>query len=198
MAASSMAQVGGEVAVNRDNHWLGEHLAQVWDRYFPDTPCRNPVDIAFAKRWKARLGLISLCEASSVSRIRLNLLLSFPEVPESVTTITIAHEMVHYAHGFGSSLPRRHEHPHRGNVVENEIVRRGLGPQYGEYLDWIDRHWDQFYHTRSVPPRHLWLARRSGDAVRVVGEGMYAHDAAASVIRLRTAVPTASELALPG
>jgi hypothetical protein len=153
------------------------------------------VDIAFAKRWKARLGLISLCEASKVSRIRLNALLSHPDVPECITTITVAHELVHYAHGFGSSLPQRHEHPHRGNVVEKEIIHRGLGAQYEEYLDWIDCHWDQFYHTQSVPPRHLWLARRSGESVRVVGEGMHTHEAAASVIRLRTAAGAATALA---
>ena len=53
------------------------------------------------------------------------------------------------------------------------------------------------YHTQSVPPRHLWLARRSGEVVRVVGEGMHTHEAAASVIRLRTAAGAANARMLP-
>lgn len=195
MAASQLKVGSSALPTPRDNRWLGEHLAQVWDRHFPDTPCRNPVDIAFAKRWKARLGLITLCEQSHVSKIRLNSLLSHPDVPECITTITVAHELVHYSHGFGSSLPRLYEHPHRGNLVERELLARGLGRLYEEYLDWIDLNWDQFYHTLATPPRHLWLARWCGEPVRVVGAGAHTHDAAASVIRLRTVAGGGSPVA---
>lgn len=192
MAASELGIERRLTLHQRDNRWLGEHLAAVWDRHFADTPCLNPVDIAFAKQWKARLGLITLCEESNISNIRLNALLSHPDVPECITTITVAHELVHYSHGFGSALPRRYQHPHRGNVVERELVRRGLERDLEEYLDWIDQHWDQFYHTETRPPRHLWMPRRAGESVRVVGEGTVAHEAAASVIRLRMAVPAAT------
>lgn len=190
---ASLRNVGPDLrALKRDNIWLGEHLAFVWDRYFPDTPCANPVDIAFAKNWKARLGLITYCSDKNTSNIRLNSLLRHPEVPECITTVTIAHEMVHYSHGFGSSLPRCYDHPHRGNVVEKELLARGLGQEYEEYLDWIDGHWDQFYHTQTVPPRHLWLARKSGAPARVVSDALLRYEQAASVVHVRPAVVTKS------
>ena len=182
-ASLANAEVQG-FALARDNRWLGEHLAYVWDRFFPDTPCVNAVDIAFAKSWKARLGLITLSDEERTSMIRLNALLSHPDVPECLTTITVAHELVHYSHGFGSTLPPKYDHPHRNGVVEKEILRRGLGRIYGEYQGWIDSHWDQFYHAQTTPPRRLWLPRRSGQPVKVIGEGMQAQGTA-SVIRLR-------------
>ncbi len=176
----------------RDNLWLGRHLAQIWECYFPDTPCVNPVDIAFAKHWKARLGLITLCEETNTSKIRLNSLLRHPDIPECVTTITVAHEMVHYSHGFGSRLPRLFAHPHRGDIVEKELLARGLAAQYEEYLDWLGDHWDRFYHLHTTPPRHLWLARMSGHPARVVSESMARHELAASVVHVRPAAGAAS------
>ncbi|MHB1006668.1 MAG: hypothetical protein ACYC3S_13650 [Chloroflexota bacterium] len=195
-ASLAHAEVQG-FALPRDNRWLGEHLAYVWDRFFADTPCANPVDIAFAKRWKARLGLISLSEEERTSIIRLNALLSHPDVPECLTTITVAHELVHYSHGFGSTLPRKFGHPHQDDVVEKEILGRGLSRTYGEYLGWIDHHWDQFYYSQTTPPRRLWLPRRSGQPVKVIGEGMQAQGAA-SVIRLRRVAGAGSQLSQRG
>jgi hypothetical protein len=49
------------------------------------------------------------------------------QVPEYVLITTIAHELTHYAHSFGSSLSRCYEHPHANNVVERELAQRGLG-----------------------------------------------------------------------
>ena len=154
---------GPELLVcDRDDDWLAEHLDCVWDRYFEDTPRVNHVDIGFAKRWKSRLGLITLCESSCTTIIRLNGLLSHPVVPECVNTITVAHELVHYAHGFGSPLPRLHRHPHLGNIVEKELLGRGLGALYDDYLDWIDAEWPDFYQAHAKVPRHFWLPRQIG------------------------------------
>lgn len=173
------------LACDRDDDWLCEHLDYVWKRYFDDTPRANNVDIGFAKRWKARLGLITLCESSDTTIIRLNGLLSHPAVPECVNTITVAHELVHYSHGFGSPLPRRHPHPHHGNIVEKELLARGLGRHYDRYLDWIDREWDEFYHVNARAPRRFWLPRRSGARVAAAGHGEQ-REAAATVRQART------------
>jgi hypothetical protein len=62
-----------------------------------------------------------------------------------VLITTIAHELVHYAHGFGSPLPRQHKYPHANGVVERELASRALS----EYLyccnQWIDKYWYSFY-----------------------------------------------------
>src|SRR3954447_13769835 len=98
--------------VPRDDRWLREEVDDVWARYFPDTPRVNSVDVAWQRPWKRRLGVISLSHDERTTRIGLNCLLARPEVPYCVSLITIAHELVHYAHGFGSPLPRKHPHPH--------------------------------------------------------------------------------------
>ncbi len=171
----------------RDDDWLAAHLDYVWDRYFADTPRANHVDIGFSKRWKARLGLITLCEPADKTIIRLNGLLSLPVVPECINTVTIAHEMVHYARGFGSPLPCRHKHPHHGNIIEKELLSRGLGTEYDRYLDWIDGEWDAFYQANARAPRRLWLPRQSG--ATFVGVADDWREAAATLRQPRPAVP---------
>jgi hypothetical protein len=131
--------------VPRDERWLREEVDDVWARYFPDTPRVNSVDVAWQRPWKRRLGVISLSHDERTTRIGLNCLLARPEVPYCVALITIAHELVHYAHGFGSPLPRKYPHPHRGNVVVRELKARGLAHVHDEYLEWIDQHWWSFY-----------------------------------------------------
>src|SRR5438067_1493992 len=76
--------------------------------------------------WKLRLGLISTCDVQLTIRIGINSLLALPEAPHCLTLITVAHELVHYWHGFGSPLPRRYQHPHRGGIVTRELKERGL------------------------------------------------------------------------
>jgi len=191
MTASSLSWGPDLRVFQRDNAWLNEHLQSIWERHFPDTPRANPVDIAFAKRWKARLGLITLCEESHTSKIRLNSLLSHPAVPECIATITVAHELVHYAHGFGSTLPRCHRYPHQGGIVEKELIARGLGDTYEEYMEWLDENWDHFYHTQTEPQRHLSLPRQSGAVMRV-GRASQTLQEAASVLHSRTAAEAAS------
>jgi len=61
---------------------------------------------------------------NKISFIGINALLQHAQVPEYVLITTIAHELTHYAHGFGSPLPRCYEHPHANNVVERELERR--------------------------------------------------------------------------
>src|SRR5690348_3856205 len=117
----------------RDDTWLVEHLKHVWLQYFHDVPIVNPVEIAWSRPWKTRLGLITLREPSGTTYIGLNGLLAHADVPVLITTVTIAHELVHYSHGFGSPLPRLYRHPHQGGIVDRDLHRRGLSQLMVEY-----------------------------------------------------------------
>ena len=129
----------------RDSQWLHNTLHDIWDRYFNDTPRVNTVRISFGGAWKTRLGLITLSEDQQTSYIQINALLRLSDVPEYVTTVTVAHEMVHYAHGFGSPLPQRYKHPHRGGIVKRELFRRGMEREYHLYDEWVYSRWYDFY-----------------------------------------------------
>ncbi len=129
------------VAPRRPEHYLDS----IWQTYFADVPRANQVDIAYCQPWKRRLGLIRLSLDNTLSFIGVNALLQLSQVPEYILIITIAHELTHYAHGFGSPLPRLYEHPHANNVVKNELEKRGLGEALGFCDAWIDREWFAFY-----------------------------------------------------
>jgi hypothetical protein len=124
---------------------LQTSLDTIWRHYFTDVPRINEVRIAYCRPWKCRLGLIRMTLDCTTSFIGINSLLRSPQAPECVLFVTIAHELAHYAHGFGSPLPRLYDHPHANNVVEQELERRGLGLLLSEYDDWLEEHWEAFY-----------------------------------------------------
>ncbi len=124
---------------------LNSYLDHIWHQYFPDVPCVNNVEIAYRQPWKSRLGLISLSVDNTTSFIGINALLQHQEVPEYLLITTVAHELTHYAHGFGSPLPRLYKHPHANNVVNRELERRGLGEYVHLSDEWIDKQWFPFY-----------------------------------------------------
>ncbi|HEY1353079.1 MAG TPA: hypothetical protein VGF67_25980 [Ktedonobacteraceae bacterium] len=131
-----------QLAVARDPEI---YLEVIWQTYFADIPHANQVKIAYCQPWKRRLGLIRLSLDNETSFIGLNALLQLPQIPEYILITTIAHELVHYTHGFGSPLPRRHTHPHANNVVKREMERRGLGETMRLCDWWIDNQWFSFY-----------------------------------------------------
>jgi hypothetical protein len=94
-----------------------------------------------------------MSEDEATSFIHINSLLRLREVPDVITFITVAHEMVHYAHGFGSPLPRRYKHPHRGGVVKRELLRRGLAAEYARYDEWVYARWYDFHAANTVGQR---------------------------------------------
>ncbi len=127
---------------------LNIYLDLIWQRYFADVPRANDVQIAYCRPWKSRLGLIRMSLDNAISFIGINMLLKHKDVPEDVLVATIAHELVHYAHGFGSPLPRLYEHPHANNVVDKELERRNLGEQLRICNEWIDEQWYSFYQAQ--------------------------------------------------
>jgi hypothetical protein len=120
-------------------------LNHIWQKYFFDIPCVNDVQIAYCFPWKTRLGMIRLSIDNATSFIGINALLQHQQVPACVLITTIAHELTHYAHGFGSPLPRQFKHPHANNVVNQELERRGLGEYIHQSDAWIDKQWFTFY-----------------------------------------------------
>lgn len=124
---------------------LPTYLDHLWQAHFADVPRVNEVQIGYCYPWKSRLGLIRLSLDQATTFIGINTLLQYPQVPESVLITTIAHEMVHYVHGFGSPLPRRYKHPHANGVVDKELDQRHLGHYLRHCNEWIDKHWYSFY-----------------------------------------------------
>jgi hypothetical protein len=131
----------------RNRSQLHIYLAWIWRTYFTDTPRVNEVRINYYYPWKSRLGLIRLSIDQRQTFIGINPLLQLAQVPESVLIITIAHELTHYAHGFGSPLPRRCEHPHANRIVDRELERRMLGDHLQSCNEWIDKQWYAFYEN---------------------------------------------------
>ncbi len=142
MLLASASEAFSEGPSERDPE---SYLEYIWRHYFSDVPRVNEVQIAYCQPWKRRLGLIRLSQDNAVSFIGINSLLKHPLVPEYVLFTTIAHELTHYAHGFGSPLPRRYTHPHANNVVNRELEARGLREQVRLCDDWIDKQWFTFY-----------------------------------------------------
>ena len=139
------ATLPGISTITRDP---GAYLDEIWRSYFADVQRANRLEIAYCQPWKRRLGLIRLSLDNTTSFIGLNALLQLPQIPEYILITTIAHELTHYAHGFGSPLPRQHKHPHANNVVKEELERRGLGEIMRQCDTWIDSEWFSFYDTQ--------------------------------------------------
>ena len=125
----------------RDQDWLIGQLEHIWRTWFSDVDRITPVTIRYVRPWKRRLAVIYLTEDDRRSFIGVNRLLRDPRVPYPVVQVTLAHELAHYAHGFGSHHPRRYRHPHRGNVIQRELTRRGLGAELRFYTEWTNDSW---------------------------------------------------------
>ncbi len=130
----------------RNDAWLTERVRLLRENHFADVPQGYPIVTRFSTRAKYRLGCI--CARDGNALIQVNRLYADVAVPVYVVDGTLAHELAHYAHGFGSGLPRVYEHAHRGGVVDKELLARGLGPLYERAEQWRRQHWDTFYQSR--------------------------------------------------
>lgn len=145
----------------RDNKYLEERLYFIWENFFADIPRKNLVLIKFGKSSGRQLGSIKwanqyskikgdlkkkkddyeIVDDKRISIITITKVFQDPDIPESIIDATIAHELVHYTHGFHSPLPRAVSHPHKGKVVERELYKRGLGEMYIESEKWLKSNW---------------------------------------------------------
>lgn len=112
----------------------------------------NAVSIRFVREGRRRLGWIAMSESGESTLIGINRLLASPDVPQPLCDVTIAHELAHYAHGFGSPLARRFADPHAGGVVETELRARGLGRWLDDADVWTSRHWSAVSSSHAKGP----------------------------------------------
>lgn len=128
----------------RDNKWLVSRLDYLWSKYFSDVTEVNPVIIRFGKYSKYRLGSIKLLRRNNHSCITITGMFKSAKIPKEVVDHTIAHELVHYAHGFSSKRIRLHKYPHEGGIVQKEMRLRGMNPLIKAYKEWIKKYRKQF------------------------------------------------------
>ena len=121
----------------RDNKWLLLRLVSIWSKYFCDVDEINPIQIKFGRYSKYRLGSIKLEKKSRSSTITITSMFRDKNIPSKVVDHTIAHELVHYAHGFSSKRTRLHKYPHAGGVVQKEMEERGVGYLNKAYRKWV-------------------------------------------------------------
>lgn len=129
----------------RTNAFLHQRLKSIWATYFSDMPMLNNVVIMFGPRAKKRLGSIRKVYHNDNDKYDTQILINGhfkdPEIPQDVIDATIAHELVHYSHGFSSPLPKLSRFPHKGDVVDKDMEKRGLGDlMVSEYI-WLDNNW---------------------------------------------------------
>lgn len=132
----------------RDNRWLEARVQQLWTSYYSDvTPC-YPINATFGPRARYRYG--SIYSIGKQCHILVNRLFAHPDVPEYVVDATLAHELAHYVHGYGSGLPKRYAHPHRGGVVDKEMQARGCYHLEERAGEWRRTQWQGFYASQAA------------------------------------------------
>lgn len=129
----------------RTSEWLEQKFEIMLANNFADMDIKNPIFIKFGRKSKRRLGSIALREVrgeqDKMSIIVLNGYFRSEEIPEEVILITIAHELVHYLHGFNSYHEQAHDFPHKGSIVNKELRRRGFSEQLQFQHQWLRVNW---------------------------------------------------------
>lgn len=162
----------------RTNYWLQSQLNILCSKYFPEVNPEKDVTISFGRKGKQRLGSIKRRDVNnrfSDSFLRRftnffeirdpgsesGMTLSIPsiititgyfrdeQIPEYVVIATIAHELVHYVHGFSSPMPQMYNHPHKGKVVQRELLKRGLGDIHYDSERWLRKEWKRYIISNS-------------------------------------------------
>ena len=138
-------------------------MYDIWENHFSDIPRKNYILIKFGRSSSRQLGSIKWANKNTRIKSLLNLKsikedalaqddgritvititrkFQDPSIPDYVIDATIAHELVHYAHGFSSPLKQLHKHPHQGGLIRRELTNRGLGAIYQKSRLWIKEHW---------------------------------------------------------
>ena len=127
----------------RDDEWLEQRFDQLWSLFFPDVEKKN-ISIRWKGKWKNKFGHITT-NKDKKREIAINKLFKNLQVPEDVIKLTIAHEIVHYSHGFHSHLPRLHKHPHLGGIVEKDLKKRGFSYMLKKEKEWQKNEWFNLY-----------------------------------------------------
>ncbi len=143
----------------RDDAWLADRASLLRQVHFADVPQGFPITTRFGIRARNRFGSIGARSGQTI--ILVNRLFADPFVPAFVVDGTLAHELAHYAHGYGSGLPLLYKDPHRGGVVDKDLERRGLGETNLKAEQWRKLNWDIFYKERCADLDARRTARKS-------------------------------------
>ena len=120
----------------RSDIWLENRLETIWKTVIPEIEKQNIVKIKFKGNWKTKFGHIKRLKDGS-TEIAINNLFRDKQIPDFIIDTTIAHELVHYMHGFHSPLPRLYKYPHQGNIVNKELNKRGFSFLLKLEKEWI-------------------------------------------------------------
>lgn len=127
----------------RDDVWLKGRMEFIWEKYFPDLARENEVSVKFKGKWKNKFGHIKMDKKDT--EIVVNGLFKDLKVPEFIIDNTLAHEIVHYLHGFQSPRKRVFKHPHKGNIVNKEMIKRGVISSMRMERNWVKNEWEMIY-----------------------------------------------------
>ncbi len=133
----------------RDNIILKERLTQISEKLFPELDTNNIV-IKFKGRSKYKFGHIK--RTRNDTEIAINSLFKHLLVPQYIIDLTIAHELVHYSHGFQSPLPKKFKYPHKGGVVRKELIRKGLANFLRKERIFFRKEWPEIYTEITKSP----------------------------------------------
>jgi hypothetical protein len=130
----------------RDDEWLAQRMNQIWELLFPEVDRMNNVVIRFKGKWKNKFGHIKRLKNKD-TEIAINGLFKHEQVPEYMIDTTIAHELIHYWHGFNSPYTQKYKHPHAGGIVTREMKNRGFGHMIAKEREFVKRQWMPIYNT---------------------------------------------------
>ena len=128
----------------RDDEWLVARLDHIWSLLFPEVARKNQVIAIFKGKWQNKFGHIKLLNDKS-SEIAVNGLFKHEEIPEYIIDLTLAHELIHYGHGFNSPHKRKFKHPHKGGVVTKDLLKHGFGHLIRKEKVFIRREWPKIH-----------------------------------------------------
>ncbi len=132
----------------RDEQWLASLMHDIWENKFPELKKRNNVVARWKGKWKNKFGHIKMLRNKD-TEIAINAHFKDEMIPKEVIELTIAHEIVHYMHGFNSPHPKKFKYPHQGGIVEKELILRGYGNLIRFEKDWAKNEWPRIIGVRS-------------------------------------------------
>jgi len=135
----------------RDDAWLNQRLDHIWEMLFPELERLNKVDVRFKGKWKNKFGHIK--SVGKNSEIVVNGLFKEEDIPEYIVDITLAHELIHYMHGFNSPHEKKYKHPHAGGIVTRELKKRGFGHMIALEREFVEKDWFRLYEKLNPTKR---------------------------------------------
>lgn len=149
----------------RDNYWLNSNLDKVWNEKFNDIEKKNKVVINWKGKWKNKFGHIRRLKNKD-TEITINSLFKDEKVPSWIIEMTIAHEIIHYMHGFHSPHPKLYKHPHKGNIVNKELKKRGYSWHLTKEREWFDKEWLPLFFNIKPKEKGRIIVKHLGNSIR--------------------------------